>query len=414
VGDPGRLRQILTNLTDNAIKFTEQGFVIVHAAAADPVGAVVPVNFVIKDTGIGVPREKLTAIFEKFTQADASSTRHYGGTGLGLALCRQLIELMRGEMGVESRPGHGSRFWFSLSLPEEPAADGMTDGLDRLRGTNVLVVDGRNTRRRALEEQLRGWGVRCESAASGRGALEQMRKARERGDSFSAVLVDQSAPETGGEDLTARIKADPRLRITPVVALAPVTRAVASSKGRGLRCDALLIRPVRLESLVDALASLQDRSVRGRSRSRVGAGAPRPEPDRAAVAPAERPRVLVVEDNEVNGRVIQKVLESLGCRAFLAASGREALERIEGSRFDLILMECQMPDMDGYEATRRIRNLEGAGRRTPIVALTARAMREDRQRCLSAGMDDYLSKPAQKRDIQACLERWSRQEEPAR
>jgi PAS domain S-box-containing protein len=416
IGDAGRVRQILLNLVENAIKFTQAGHVRIEVRREPSSTEGAGVRVSVEDTGIGIPENKLERVFEKFTQADASTTRHYGGTGLGLAICRRLAELMHGRIGVESRPGHGSRFWLSLSLPEEPGVDGMADAVDRLRGTNVLVVDGRESRRRALEEQLRGWGVRCESMASGRGALEQMRKARERGDSFSVVLVDLTSPESGGEDLTARIKADPRLRITPVVALAPASKAIASSKGRGPRVDALLIRPVRLEWLIDALVSYQERSVRGRSRSRsaAGNGATRRAPAQAATVPAQRHRVLVVVDNEVNRRVMQKILESLGCRATVAASGREALEKSTGSCFDVILMDYQLPDMDGCEAARRIRELEGTARRTPIVALTASAVQEDAQRCLSAGMDDHLSQPAQKSDIQACLERWSREEAPAR
>jgi signal transduction histidine kinase/CheY-like chemotaxis protein len=383
-GDPGRLRQVLTNLVGNAIKFTEAGEVIVEVA--DAVETATQVSFVlrVRDTGIGVSQDRQAAIFESFTQADGSTTRRYGGSGLGLAICRQLVELMGGTIAVRSELGRGSVFSVTLTLDKQAGTPPLPR-VDGLPGIRVLVADGNERALGVLCGQLRAWGCRPEEARSGGEAFARLGAAAADGDPFGLVLLDLRLPDIGGPELAARLRTDAVLAGMPLVLLAPIGAMRGGfAEARALGFDAVVTKPVRQAGLCEALAG-------------VVAHAPAPSVRRVAssVPPmAETCRVLVVEDNAVNRTVLLRMLERLGCRADAVAGGREAVERVQRAPYDVVLMDIQMPDMDGYTTATEIRRREADGaRRVTIIAITAYALGEDRDRCLVAGMDEYLAKP---------------------
>ncbi|HLK91366.1 MAG TPA: ATP-binding protein [Polyangia bacterium] len=388
-GDPGRLRQVLTNLVGNAVKFTERGEVLLEARRLHERGGSVGLRLEVHDTGIGVPRDRQAAIFESFTQADGSTTRRYGGTGLGLTICRQLVALMGGTIGVESEPGRGSTFWVELELPKQTEAPPPPIPPAGLQGLRLLVVGEDATSRGILREQLCAWGGRAEEA-DGPDHAAAMLRAAARGDPYGLVVVD-------GTEAAERIRATAPLGAVPLFLLAPVgARNAADARAQGFA--AVLAKPVRQGSLLDALGAA------------LGEEAAPTAPAIAAAAgtgAAEPWRVLVAEDNAVNQRVALLMLERLGCRADAVANGRDAVEALGRAPYDLVLMDVQMPEMDGFEATAAVRAGEaGGGRRLPIVAITAHAMEGDRERCLRAGMDDYLAKPITQQALADVLARW--------
>jgi signal transduction histidine kinase/CheY-like chemotaxis protein len=403
IGDPGRLRQILINLIGNAIKFTPQGEVAVRVSAVEQHPEASVLRFEVRDTGIGVSPEARARIFEAFTQADESMTRRYGGTGLGLAIARQLTEMMGGSLGLESEPGKGSTFHFTARFGRHATAPPTSPPRASLRGLRVAIVDDNDTNREVLMHQVRAWGMREGCAADGPAALELLRAAAARGEPFDIAILDMMMPGMTGLDLARAVKADP--------AIAPLHMVILTSIG--LRGDALdarragvagyLAKPVRQSELYDCIATVIGR--REHETALV---------TRHSLSEARarfQARVLLVEDNEVNRDVERAMLEILGCSVEAAVNGVEALDRLEGSAYDLVLMDCQMPEMDGFEATAAIRRREAESqgpRRAVIIALTAHALKEDRDRCLAAGMDDYLSKPLRKEDLEACLDRWCR------
>jgi CheY-like chemotaxis protein/HPt (histidine-containing phosphotransfer) domain-containing protein len=363
----------------------------------------------VEDTGIGIPQEKLDVIFDKFTQADASTTRRYGGTGLGLAICSQLVDLMGGSIGVDSRKGEGSTFWFSLNLPladYEPIAAGQRL---ELFGVRVLIVDDNSVNRRVLHEQITSWGMRNGGFASGEAALTALREAQAEGDPYQIAIIDYMMPDMDGEMLARAIKNDAALRETVLVMLTSVGHRGEAARMAQAGFAAYLVKPVRQSHLMDALASAwanrfgdQPVELNGRPDLTRAVESRTPgEPRRQAIA-----RVLLAEDNSVNQQVAARILERFGCEVHLAVNGLEAVLMFKAMRFDLILMDCQMPELDGYDATARIRQVENGGRRTPIVAMTAHAMKGDRERCLEAGMDDYVSKPLRIGDLRTAISRW--------
>jgi PAS domain S-box-containing protein len=375
VGDPTRLRQVLLNLLANAVKFTEKGSV---RLIAEPQSRGT-VHFAVADTGAGVPLDKQERIFDSFSQADASITRRHGGTGLGLAICRQLVGMMGGRIWVESEPGVGSTFHFTAQLPAA-AASPAVGGDSGLAGKSALVVDDNRVGRRIMVELLSRWGLEAAGAAGAEEALAALRRARDQGRGFDVAVLDVQMPGTDGVALLERLRAEPGLEGLRPVLVSSVGRPEASpaSPGPGVP---RLVRPVEPERLKEALR-------------RALSGPPAPSPVRSL-------QVLVAEDNPVNQRLASILLERLGHRVALAADGREALEAWEALRPDLILMDVQMPRMDGREAARAIRRREAeAGlERTPIVATTAHVMKGDREECLAAGMDGYLGKPVQNDEL---------------
>ena len=401
VGDAARLQQVLTNLAANAIKFTHAGAVVVRVSPFLVLGREATLRFSVQDTGIGIPADKVETIFDKFTQADGSSTRRYGGTGLGLPISRQLVELMGGTIGVVSREGAGTEFscLVPFGLPETvtppPAAPPI------LQGVPVLVVDDHHAHRELLSSMLSGWGMAPATTADGPSALGLLRDAAAAGRPFKAVIVDAVMPGYDGPTLEALIRGDGALGSPVLVRMVPLGMRV-DAPGEA-RPDGVVVKPARHVEMRRVLCDVIG-----------GVTAPPPvvaSPPRSRQARRAAARVLVAEDNLVNQRVALGMLSKLGVEADVAGSGIEAVRAIDGAAYDLVLMDVQMPDMDGLEATRVIRETAAVERRphVPIVAITAHAMQGDRERCLAAGMDDYLSKPLSLAGLESMLDRWLEQ-----
>jgi signal transduction histidine kinase/CheY-like chemotaxis protein/HPt (histidine-containing phosphotransfer) domain-containing protein len=400
-GDPGRLRQILTNLTTNAVKFTAQGEVVVQArlAAETPTQAVI--RFTIRDTGIGIPLEAQDRLFQKFSQADASTARRFGGTGLGLVIAKQLTELMGGEIGVTSQEGVGSEFWFTVCLGKQMPRPKPAEPPAGLRGVPVLVVDDSDTVRQVLLAQLAAWGVRAEATLDGPTALEVLIRAQQAGDPFRAAILDRQMPGMDGAALAQAIRADTRLGQTCLLLMTSDQR-IADGDMQQLGVAACLIKPVRQSELLDCLSAVLAHTA-----------VTRPAPIRmpAPTFPEllrDGARILVVDDNAVNQEVASGMLRKLGLRADAVANGLEAIKALQAIPYDLVLMDVQMAEMDGLHATRIIRDPHSAVRHhgIPIIAMTANAMQGDQQRCLEAGMNGYISKPVAPRALVEVLNTW--------
>ncbi|MGZ4177330.1 MAG: PAS domain S-box protein [Solirubrobacteraceae bacterium] len=396
-GDGNRVRQVLTNLVSNAVKFTSEGEVTITVALDDGPGSEPRLRFEVADTGIGIDAERLAVLFEPFSQADATTTRRYGGTGLGLCISKQLVELMGGTIECASQPGVGSRFWFTL--PYTPGA-GLESGVlvSDLTGTRMLVVDGDAADRQALESSLASWGVSPDSAGDGAGALRLLRQAAESGRPFAAALITMSLPGIDGLELARRIKDVPALRSTRLILVITSPDEVAGADVSGV--DGHVAKPIRPSRLYNQLlATLHT----GRPGQPV-IGTTVPAANGAGAGSGVR--VLVAEDNEINQFAAIRLLRSFGLTVDVAANGREAITLTGQTDYAAVFMDCQMPDVDGYTATRVIRRREGqTGRHTPIIALTAHALEGDREKCLAAGMDDYLAKPLRRQTIRDVLGR---------
>ena len=392
-GDPSRFRQVLTNLLGNAAKFTEQGEIAVYAALVRQDGDAVDVRVSVSDTGIGIPRDAVARLFSAWSQADDSTARRFGGSGLGLAICKRIAERMGGGVGVRSAPGRGSTFWFTVRFenavlelpPESPFA-----------GTRTLIVDDNGTFREFVQAQLKACGLRCTSVPDGEQALAAARAAQLEADPYRIVVLDYGLPGEDGLEVARALRAlrgsdDQRVLLLTTWCERPSPEATAQAG-----VAAIINKPARARQILRALnqilsgpevASAARRSARPR-RSRPG-------------------RILLAEDNPVNQKVALHMLHRQGHEVHVVCNGREAVEAMESEPFDLVLMDCQMPEMDGFEAARQIRAREGpASRRTPIVAMTARVLQGDREQCLDAGMDDYLAKPFQPEDIDTIVDRW--------
>ena len=417
IGDSARIRQVIINIAGNAIKFTEQGHVMIDVQSLpghSVPGHDAPVHdeharfrIAIEDSGIGIPEDRLEHIFEKFTQADESTTRRFGGTGLGLAISRQLVTLMGGEMAVQSRAGEGSTFSFSLDLPLDPAPE--QGPAVSLQGIRVLIVDDYPVNLRVLEEQLRRAGMLCDSASDARQGLERLRDARDAGRPYQIAILDDEMPEMDGIRMAGVIHGNHELRANlTLVLLSSLADLGDRERLREVGFKAWLTKPVRPSELLETLARALGAAEADGASSDAVADPAHKKLARAGVVDGAtaRARILVAEDNVVNQKVATKMLEKLRCVSEVAVNGREALEKLENGSFDLILMDCHMPEMDGFEATAEIRR-RWPERTTPIVALTASAMKEDRDRCLQAGMDDFVTKPVSPKALADVLERWT-------
>ncbi len=414
IGDPGRIRQVLINLAGNAIKFTTRGHVFLNVECESQDADQAMVRFSVEDTGIGIPEDKLDRVFEQFTQADSSTTRKYGGTGLGLPISKQLVELMGGSIKAASRVGEGSKFEFRLPLPLDKQAPPEPPQKADLTGVRVLIVDDIQTNRFVLREQLNSWGVRNDACGSGVEALRALRMARASSDPYHIAVLDQQMPGMDGVTLARHIKSDAELKDTVLVMLTSWGQAGDANRMKEAGFAAYLTKPVRQTLVLDALTTAWGAQKHAKpiglitrhslAETRKGEAGPAPIVERSAVEPAFQARVLVVEDNIVNQKVAVRMLEKLGCRVDVAADGGEALEMIALLPYDIVFMDCQMPGMDGYEATRRIREREGPNCHLPIIAMTANALQGDRERCLASGMDDYIPKPVSKRAVIQALE----------
>jgi CheY-like chemotaxis protein len=406
-GDPGRLRQILMNLVGNAIKFTEQGEVVVRARLAEASPDTVLVRFEVSDTGSGIAPAARARLFQSFSQADSSTTRQYGGTGLGLAIAKQLAEMMGGSIGVDSTPGRGSTFWFTVRVATVPGSvQPMLPGDIDLDGQRLLIVDDNATNRMILQHQVAAWGINADGAASGQLALEMLRTAVRQDRPYDLALLDMQMPGMDGLELARTIKADAALATLPLVMLTSITQRGHEELVQRAGIAAYLTKPVRQSHLFDCLILVKGMSTAGGdSSSRLTP----PLIDRyrlAQVKAQNQPRILVAEDNLINQKVAVRLLEKLGYKADVAANGNEVVEAVTRTPYAAVLMDCQMPGMDGFEATMAIRQREGSARHTPIIAMTANAMQGDRERVLAAGMDDYLSKPVKVDDLASILRRW--------
>ncbi|MFN8586896.1 MAG: response regulator [Candidatus Eisenbacteria bacterium] len=415
VGDPGRIRQILLNLAGNAIKFTEQGHVLIAVDAPEVTAGEALVRIQVQDTGIGIPADKLPSLFHRFQQADTSTTRKFGGTGLGLAIARQLAELMGGDIAVTSEAGKGSTFTATLRLPLD--GSGAHEKLPRspLDGVRALIVDDTEVNRRVLVEQLHSFGLRAQAVEHAEAALVALRHAREEGDPIRLALIDHLMPGMDGEHLGQLLREDGAYDKLAMIMFTSSGRRGEAKRFLAVGFDAYLVKPLRMSLLQEAIATvlgIREKGVRAPLVTQhllaedraMATGAPSgPE---APSAP--RWRVLVAEDNAINQKVAVRMLTKLGCRVDVGANGREAVDLWRQLPYDVVFMDCQMPEMDGFEATREIRRLEKPdGRRTPIVALTANAMAGDRDRCLEAGMDDFVSKPVDEARLREALARWT-------
>lgn len=403
-GDPARLRQILINLIGNALKFTEKGEVVIRVFVEESREHETQLKFTVTDTGIGIPFDQQNAIFERFSQADSSTTRKYGGSGLGLAICNQLVQMMQGKIGVESEPEKGSTFWFTAdfgSLEEEDETPSVLTHV-QLFGRHVLVVDDSTTSRIVLRKMLERMGCEVAERNNGTEAIPTLIDEKTQGRPFDLVLLDMQMPEDDAETTIEKIKAHPFINEVSTVVLTSLGHRGDVTRLREKGCEGYLVKPVRQQHLYQALVT-----VLGNKDAAL-------KEDSAIVTQhlllekrRQNLRILLVEDNPVNQKLTVALLTKFGYPVDTVDNGAQAVEMVQHGQYNLILMDIYMPVLDGFEATKQIRSLEKAGQHTPIIAMTANAMRGDRERCLEAGMDDYLSKPIRPDEFQEKLARWA-------
>ena len=405
-GDPGRLRQIITNLAGNSIKFTHQGEIVISASLKSEENGFVVIRFEITDTGIGIPANRIDALFSPFTQVDGSTTRKYGGTGLGLAICKQLTELMGGEIGIESEEGKGSTFWFTVRFEKQTEVPIVTEVLADITGTKILVVDDNAANRLLMTTLLKHWGCRYEAAEDGDAALALLHKAVEDGDLFRVALLDYEMPGMDGSELGRRIKGDPQLESTLMIMVTSLAQRGDAASLQQIGFVGYLPKPVRQKQLRECIAIVLGRG----DKTPIGIVTQHTtaEVESRSGTSLRGIRILLAEDNIINQKVAQSILGKIGYKADVVANGLEAVRALEMINYDVVLMDCQMPEMDGFEATAMIRDPQSKvlNHSVPIIAMTANAMKGDRENCIEAGMDDYLTKPVKKEALAAILNKW--------
>lgn len=404
-GDPGRLRQILVNIAGNALKFTKEGEVAILAMLDHEDDENVTIRFEVRDTGIGIPEIKQKHLFLPFTQVDGSTTRKYGGTGLGLSISRQLAELMGGKIGVLSEGGKGSTFWFTARFEKQSGVS--KNSIEPISGFNdvrILIVDSNKTNRQALKILLNEWGCLCDAAQDGEKAIEMLKKASRKNLPYQLAFIAMQMPEMNGENLGRHIKQEPLIKETILVMLTSMGKRGDVSKLKSIGFTAYLTKPIHSKQLLDCITLAMGRQMlepSHRSDSII---------TRHTISEYKKKRVrlLVVDDNATNQAVAKMILKKLGFSCESANNGTEAIKAIQKQSWDLVFMDCQMPVMDGYEATRQIRNgMAGKeNKNIPVIAMTAQAMKGDREICLDAGMDDYLAKPIKPKNLNKILEKW--------
>jgi PAS domain S-box-containing protein len=411
-GDPGRLRQSLINLVGNGIKFTSKGEVAVCVSLREEREDQATLRFAIKDTGIGIPRDRIDSLFRPFTQVDASTTRKYGGTGLGLSISKRIAEMMGGRIGVESEEGKGSTFWFTAVFGKQPPVSEPVEWVDHIKGIRILIVDDNETNRRALACQLKKWDCQWEEAPEAEMALRKLREASEKGDPFHIAILDMIMPGMNGEELGREIKKDPALSKTILVMMTSFGKRGDASRFEKIGFSAYLTKPIKHSHLYDCLKMVLKGKLCSADNSK------RRIITRHTVSEVQKQkvRILLAEDNIVNQKVALKMLEKLGYRADAVANGLEAIKALETAPYDLVFMDVQMPEMDGLESTRKIRNPQSAipNHEIPIIAMTAHALKGDMEKCLEAGMNDYLSKPVKADELSEMIARWVSSKEPNR
>jgi len=397
-GDPGRLRQVILNLISNAVKFTEDGEVSLRVHPVGGGAGSTAIRFTVTDAGMGMDHSTLDRLFQSFAQADASDSRRFGGTGLGLAISQRLVGMMGGRIEVDSSPGAGSRFWFTLDLPT--AADAPLEHPAKpieLRGLRVLVVDDNGTNRMVLERQLLAWDMRVDTAVDGAAGLDMLTAAVAAESPYDLALLDHHMPGMTGLDVVSSMEANAALRQTRVMILSSAADLGEVRLRGGARVGAAMTKPVRRSQLLDSICTVMADVV-----ASPPAKADRPAPGGAGAGG----HILVAEDNVVNQMVASRTLQARGFTVDVAANGREAVEALSRREYDAVLMDCQMPELDGYGAAREIRVREGGDRHTPIIALSAGVMKEDQDRCFQAGMDAFLAKPLRPDDLEATVRRF--------
>lgn len=407
IGDPGRLRQILVNLVNNAVKFTDRGEVLLEVSrtqdAVEENPHRISLTFTVSDTGIGIPPDKLATLFHPFSQADSSTTRQYGGTGLGLSISRRLAQMMDGTIGVDSDPGRGSTFWFTVMLERQREHEVALTPAPNIRGVRIMLVDDNQTSRNVLKQELLSWHCRVDDVAGADAAIAAMHDARDKEDPYRIAIIDQSMPDIDGEALGRMIKDDPRLRDTALVMMTAIGQRGDASRFVEAGFSAYFTKPYKQSHLYNCLAALLGAPL-------VEETIPKKLITRHTLAEEERRRfrILLVEDFTINQDVVLGILNTFGFSADLAENGMEALGRLEETAYDLVFMDVQMPVMDGFEATRQIRdpNTTVLNHQVPIVALTANAMAGDREKCFSVGMNDYIPKPIEPDDVYRVLSRF--------
>jgi len=433
-GDAGRLRQILMNLISNAIKFTSDGEVVLKAELRTEDSTTATICFAIKDTGLGITPEDKSKLFMPFTQVDASTTRKYGGTGLGLAICKQLVSLMGGEIGVESRLGKGSKFWFEVTLAKQlhpissqgDRLDNAKSDRELLLNRRLLVVDDNATNRKIIHHQATRWGMQVDQAASATTALIAIQEAAKQKNLYDIAVIDMQMPEIDGMTLGEQIKANSAIASLPLIMLTSTNQRDEIQRTLKIGFAAYLVKPVKPSRLLDTIMTILGTQIKEETEVKIqnsefksqelklknyenNSNDPCPS-SRLPARDSHKLRILVAEDNLVNQKVALKQLQSLGYSADVAGNGKEVLQLLEKIPYDLILMDCQMPVLDGFETTKEIHRWQessfAGGCRPVIIAMTANAMKEDQQMCLDAGMDDYLSKPVMKEKLAAALQRW--------
>jgi len=409
-GDPGMLRQVLINLANNAIKFTEKGEVLIRVSVDAENDHDAIIRFEVSDTGIGIPDKRLDCLFQPFTQVDGSAARKYGGTGLGLTISKELARMMGGEIGVESKEGKGSTFWFTATLEKQGQGREVKMVVpEDTRGKRILVVDDNATNRLVLREQLRSWHCHYDEAQGGAVALDKLREAVAEGRPFEIAILDVQMPEMDGETLGRKIKEDPDLEGTILVMLTSVVEPGGAARTKEIGFAAYLTKPVKGSELFDCLTTVVGRKAAGKDTS----GETLVTRHSVAEDQKRKIRILVAEDNMINQKVALNLLKKFGYRADAVANGQEAIKALETVPYDLVLMDVQMPEMDGLEATALIRSPQSTvcNHEIPIVAVTAHAMKGDREQCLEAGMDDYTPKPIEPADLLEKIKRWTNKEE---
>jgi CheY-like chemotaxis protein len=406
-GDPFRLRQVLTNLVGNAIKFTEQGEITLFARLVKETNQGVTVRFEVQDTGIGMTPQEQERLFNAFSQASSATTRRYGGTGLGLIISERLVELMGGRIEVESEQGRGSTFWFTVEFEKEEDARqvALSARRTRIRGLQAIIVDDNATNRKILHQQLASWGMHVGSAEGGLHALEELRSAVERGEPYHVAVLDLQMPGMDGLELAQQIKTDPKLTSIRLLLLTSLSQYNVVEDTYHAGVEAVLTKPVRQAQLFNCLTTVLGLS--GGSLSASSTPAESSCENTGKDAYECQAHVLLAEDNAANRDVTAMMLEKLGYRVDAVEDGVEAVEALSRiSSYAAVLMDVQMPEMDGYKATKEIRRYEGGGRHIPIIAMTGNAMQGDREKALEAGMDDYVSKPVRLDELGEVLRRW--------
>lgn len=416
IGDAGRIRQILINLLGNALKFTPSGEVVVRISASENPGRHAEIRFEVTDTGIGIDEEGQKRLFQVFSQVDSTTTRYFGGTGLGLAISQRLTHLMGGQIGVRSERMKGSTFYFTLPLEKQGTTTPVPFGPPvNFSGLTVLVADDNETSRKALENHLSSWGIQSTCVADGKSGLEALTRGSQAGRPFDVVLMDMNMPGMGFTELTRSIRETPDFSSLRLVLLTATGRKGDAQLARNVPADGYLTKPIHKAQLRECLRLVMAKNSPAQT-PQGAAGAPLELVTQHSIREAtsrRRTHVLVAEDNVVNQRIIVRMLEKLGFRADVVANGLEALQALQQVPYQAILMDCQMPEMDGFEATQKIRKAEAERtlprqvvQHLPIIAVTANALVGDRERCLAVGMDDYISKPVNRDVLETTLQKW--------